>query len=137
MYSTDMFCFGWMDRRDVRILSTLSSPTFEDNGKPAAINLYNHVMPGVDAADQMRHGRQVARARCRRWDKKVFYHLIDIALVNSFIISKHLRQYGAVTYKHAQFRLDVVAMILAKYKTDIDKSKDLTVLMPADRRAFH
>jgi hypothetical protein len=69
-----------MDRRDVRILSSFSSPEKDiDNVKPMAVDEYNAVMPGVDSADQMRHGRQIARLRLKRWYRKLFFNNVDVA----------------------------------------------------------
>jgi hypothetical protein len=62
MYRDNMFCFAWMDKKDVRILSTVSTSAMSTENKPLAIHLYNAVIPGVDMADQMRHGRQVSNA---------------------------------------------------------------------------
>ena len=49
------FFMNWMDKKPVRILSTVSSGLLNDdvNGKPAVIHVYNRVMPGIDANDQV------------------------------------------------------------------------------------
>jgi hypothetical protein len=77
-----MFLFVWNDRKAVRILSTMSSPNIEqfmhrsvpnlEMNKPKAIRLYNKLMPGVDGADQMRHGKTVAISRTKNPYKKVY-----------------------------------------------------------------
>jgi hypothetical protein len=80
-YTKDMFIFVWMDRKPVRILSTFSSPEIETfphisvpnlmMKKPKAIREYNHVMPGVDGADQMRHIKTITRQQQKNPYKKV------------------------------------------------------------------
>ena len=54
-------------------------------------------MPGVDLADQKRHGRIITRKRLERWYKKIFYHLQDVALVNAHIITTTLPDYVGMT----------------------------------------
>jgi hypothetical protein len=82
-YTKDMFIFVWMDIKPVRILSTFSSPEIEVfphisvpnlmMKKPKAIREYNHVMPGVDGADQMRHIKTITRQQQKNPYKKVIY----------------------------------------------------------------
>jgi hypothetical protein len=73
-------------------------------------------MPGVDLADQKRHGRIVARPRMKRWDQKFFLHMIDISLVNSFIIAKHIPSLNRL--KHAEFRVQIVDQLANEYAID-------------------
>jgi hypothetical protein len=80
-YTKEMYIFVWMDRKPVRILSTFSSPEIETfphrcvsnliMRKPKAIREYNHVMPGVDGADQKRHVKTVTRSQQKNPYKKV------------------------------------------------------------------
>ncbi|XP_048587509.1 piggyBac transposable element-derived protein 4 [Nematostella vectensis] len=48
-----------------------------------AINNYNSYMNGVDRSDQLMNN---ALSKCRRWWKVLFFHMIDIAVVNSHIL---------------------------------------------------
>ena len=111
-YSTRLYTFCWMDNREVRILSSVGSPEKDSNGKPAVIRAYNAGMPGVDLADQKRHGRITGRKRLKRWYKRVFYHLLDISLVNACIVANCI---PGVVIEQREFRLDLVRQILRKY----------------------
>ena len=57
--------------------------------KPACVISYNQGMGGVDCSDQL-------SATCRsvikrtKWHKKLFFYMVDISLVNSFLIFKKL-----------------------------------------------
>ena len=52
---------------------------------PGAIGKYNKYMNGVDRSDQLIGTNNVMR-KCLRWWKTSFFHLIDIAIVNGFIL---------------------------------------------------
>ena len=55
-------------------------------------------MNGVDKSDQILSSNNLPR-KCLRWWKTLFFHLIDIAIVNSFILFQELRK---------QYKLDKV-----------------------------
>ena len=112
LYREDMLLFSWIDKRAVRILSTIGSAELIEQ-KPQAIHVYNEAMPGVDLGDQKRHGRQVARKRLSKWYTKFFFHIIDIALVNTYCISKHVPELKDM--KHSEFRLCLVDMIFRRF----------------------
>lgn len=53
--------------------------------QPKAIDEYNKYMNGVDRSDQI-IGKSTALRKCMRWWKTLFFHMIDIAVVDSFIL---------------------------------------------------
>jgi hypothetical protein len=55
--------------------------------KPNTIEFYNKNKCGVDNADQMLR-LYTTRRGCRRWPVCVFYNILDMALLNSWIIYK-------------------------------------------------
>jgi len=57
--------------------------------KPDTILFYNKNKVAVDVIDQMSR-MYSTKARSRRWPMHVFYNVIDMALVNSHIIYKHV-----------------------------------------------
>ena len=59
--------------------------------QPLAIHEYNQFMNGVDRSDQMLACHNVSR-KCYRWWKTLFFHVIDIAVVNSFLLFQHYRK---------------------------------------------
>jgi hypothetical protein len=96
----------WIDSKPVSLLTTLYSAneqvSCQRNTKkrgvfteltlpqPFAIHEYNQYMNGVDRSDQMLACHNVSK-KCRRWWKTLFFHLIDIAVVNSFILFQRYR----------------------------------------------
>jgi hypothetical protein len=113
-YTDKFFCFCWMDKREVRILSSFGQVGMNTvTNKPFIIHNYNLGMPGVDLADQKRHGRIVAKRRLKRWYKKIFFHMIDISLVNAHIICKNIPSF--VDIPAEEFRHSVVRQIVEIY----------------------
>ena len=55
--------------------------------QPQAVSNYNKFMNAVDRSDQILASNNVLR-KCMRWWKTLFFHLIDIAVVNSFLLFK-------------------------------------------------
>ena len=55
--------------------------------QPNTICHYNQYMNAVDRSDQILATNNVLR-KCMWWWKTLFFHLIDIAVVNSFILFK-------------------------------------------------
>jgi len=59
----------------------------QDKPKPIEIAKYNEFMSGVDRADQMISYYSCPR-KSTKWYKKVIFHLLDIAVWNSFFLYK-------------------------------------------------
>ena len=105
---------AWMDKRIVFMLSTKYSNnmvdiqtrlvvllmfvyvviTFYSRGKsrvvkkPEVVAEYNQFMLGVDKIDQMMSYYSFVRKSIKWW-RKVFFWLLDLSVVNSFIIYHH------------------------------------------------
>ena len=82
--------------KNVAVLSSLhpdiSVPTNENpKKKPDSVLYYNKTKVGVDVYDQMTRLYSV-KAASRRWPVHVFYNVIDMALINSWIIYKQVSQ---------------------------------------------
>ena len=76
--------------RCVNLLSTMHYDKSIDEGeqrKPLIILDYNHTKGSVDVIDQCVHNYTCSR-QTRRWPNKIFFNIIDIAALNSFLIWK-------------------------------------------------
>ena len=65
--------------------------TKTDVPQPGVIANYNKYMNAVDRSDQIL-GTNTVHRKCVRWWKTLFFHLIDIAVVNSFILFQEHRR---------------------------------------------
>ncbi|PNF35737.1 hypothetical protein B7P43_G16133 [Cryptotermes secundus] len=105
----------WKDKRDVYMLTNMHCPPaegnfFDEHGnamKPAIVVDYNTHMGYVDKADRMANSYSISR-RTWKWTNKLFFHLLNLTIVNSFIL---LSSCG-VKLSHREFRLALVRNIL-------------------------
>ena len=67
---------------------------------PVGINAYNHHMGGVDIGNQYRAGFTTLQHQNQRYWKPLFYWLLDIALVNSYLLYKAYRKLVIEDSKH-------------------------------------
>ena len=72
--------------------------------KPALVADYNHHMGHVDSADRMANSYTASR-RTWKWTKKLFFHLLDLAIVNSYIL---LSSCGGKKISHRDFHLTLI-----------------------------
>jgi hypothetical protein len=125
-YNEEFRVMNWLDSKEVRILSSVgtakdidirrSRPNPNPNAakqKPEMIVIYNQTMPGVDKNDQMKSGRKVARLRIKRYQQKIFYHLLDVILINSYIYLKNVTN-GPMKLSHQEFRTMLIDSIFKK-----------------------
>ena len=92
-------CLKWKDKRDVTMLSTVPDAGLlevtrrtrtEESGtelikKANMVNDYNTHMGGVDVSDQLVRYYGFPH-RSVKWWKRVFYHLLDLSIVNANIL---------------------------------------------------
>jgi hypothetical protein len=96
---------AWMDKKPVHILSTfaVSAEEVKRNGKskrgqyeelalhrPGIVGIYNYGMGGTDRFDQKLSYYRI-KLRTRKWKRKIYSHMMNIAIVNSHILYKESR----------------------------------------------
>ena len=83
--------------------------------RPIPIEQYNRFMGGVDKSDQYLAYHNVLRKTVRYW-KTLFYHMIDIAIVNAFVLYNHLALLsGCRPISENDFRDELVLQIIEEY----------------------
>jgi len=114
----------WKDTKCISVLSTrypgYSENTVKRNSKdsegrhekrdvpiPSPVYHYNKYMGGVDKSDQLIHYYNVLRSSKKYW-KTLFFHFIDIAVVNSYIIHQHK---VSNPVSHYEFRENLVRLM--------------------------
>lgn len=124
----------WFDNKVVSMLSTIETANDSVQVKrkkktggvwsttivqqPKAIATYNKYMNAVDRSDQILVTNNVLR-KCMRWWKTLFFHLIDIAVVNSYILFREHQAkfpdnedlHRTADYSLAHFREEIVRNI--------------------------
>ena len=79
--------------------------------KPAAINHYNNSMNGVVCADQNSVYYSFIR-KSRKWWRKLFFWLIEVTVVNSFIL---FQLHTCTNTSHLQYRRRVIEALATTY----------------------
>lgn len=94
-------------KKVVLLLSTMHhtdeiDPDSEESRKPYMLTFYNSTKGGVDMVDEYKARYSVARTS-NRWPLTLFFTLLNIAGINSFIILKHnIRQFDMFRRKFLQ-----------------------------------
>lgn len=87
----------WKDKRDVLCITTRFQPRMVEvrnsygkvQMKPLEVSKYNENMSGVDRSDQLTSYYSCPR-KSIRWYKKVIFHLLDVTVINSFLIHQEI-----------------------------------------------
>lgn len=82
---------------------------------PHVITEYNRHMGGVDLLDSFM-GRYKIQLKSRKWYMRIFYHLLDLVLVNSWLLYKRAlskKQPGCKLKNQAEFRAEVANYLCA------------------------
>ena len=125
-YDDSILCLKWRDKREVALLSTFHDDSFVEKRrrtrlapdgtevvkKPIAIEDYNQSMGGVDKADQLVLYYGYAH-RAMKWWKRVFFHMLDLALVNAHILFNATNE---AKKTQLEFRIAVAEGLLRDYE---------------------
>jgi hypothetical protein len=107
----DLTAVVWKDKRNVNLLTNMHPGPADGNFcdehgntvKPKIAQDYSKHMAYVDKRDRMTNSYAISR-RTWKWTKKLFFHLLDLTILNNFIL---LASCGAkVTHSH--FRLTLI-----------------------------
>ncbi len=116
----NLLVLKYHDKRDVHMISTFHKATLAPTGKrnldgtpiikPVCITEYCQYMGGVDLSDQIVQYYDVLRKTVKWW-KKLFFHLFNLLLVNSFIL---YRKWNGEDDKrlHIKFRMSLIRQLL-------------------------
>ena len=115
-----LLALAWCDKRSVYMISTIHAANMVSTGavdhkerlieKPEPIYYYVKLMGGVDLGDQLMSYYSFLR-RSVKWWRKLFVHLLNMILLNSFILQK---KYASEPLSHEDFRECIVNMLLTE-----------------------
>ena len=91
-------CVKYKDAKDVYLISTTETSenvatgrrdfhTNEEKMRPSVVKVYDEKMGAVDRNNQMIENYKLC-LKTMKWWKKLFFHMINIAIVNSYILYK-------------------------------------------------
>ena len=82
---------------------------------PEIVKIYQILMKGVDISNQLISYYEID-VRMKKWWKRLFNHLIDIAVVNSFILYNKSGRNEILSQK--KYRESIVMTVIAKYRVE-------------------
>lgn len=125
--SRDVDVMVWRDRNRVSIISTYhgdGAQLIRGSTKPILILDYNIMMGGVDKKDQMLAMYPIERKRTRIWYKKFFRRLLNVSVLNSYIIHKHN---SSSSLSHRNFRISLIKSLLSKHSTAAPQNQHINI----------
>jgi hypothetical protein len=130
--------YKWMDNKPVHMISSLHSPNeiFQVKRKlkdgnttmvpcPTVLISYNNNMNNVDVFDQLKAAYGINR-KARKWWHRLFFHFLDMAIVNAFILFKELAK-EKISMK--DFRRRIVDGLLAPNQLQPPKKNSSSCLI--------
>ena len=121
-------CLAWKDKKVVSMLNTDCNPNNPNNmtnvkrkGRdgqstlvscPESVKMYNKFMGGVDLADARRKTYSCSR-RSKKWWHRLFYYLVDVSVVNSYILLSESPHCASRTQK--EFILELSQELMGKF----------------------
>lgn len=81
--------------------------------RPNIVGEYNRHMGGVDLIDSIM-GRYKIQLRSKRWQVRMFYHLLDLSMANAWLLYKRIHKAKGLqdkTLNSADFRLEVATTL--------------------------
>ena len=118
-------CQIWKDKKAVAFINTVCSSTAQtqvlrrnkDGSRvsvpwPESVKLYNSYMGGVDLFDARRKNYSSSR-KSKKWWLRIFYFLLDTAVVNNYILYKE--KGGTKSLALKEFILDVAEHLMSMF----------------------
>ena len=110
--------FSYYDKSPVHMMTTYRA-SFEPSiaprtqrERPQALTDYNNFMNGVDRNDQYRW-QHPCYIKSMKWWKAVFFFLVDLSLINSFLLYKNRPTVDPnARYTLADYRVDLIAQLV-------------------------
>ena len=90
--------------------------------KPQVCKDYKRIMPGVDKMDQMMSAYDPTRKRLKRYYRRIYLTLLEMAFYNSFVVYNQLvGEDDKVTY--LKYKMMVIKKMVAKYGKSINRPR--------------
>ncbi|XP_022097496.1 piggyBac transposable element-derived protein 4-like [Acanthaster planci] len=129
----------WKDKKEVKMLSTIHSAAMQETGKsdrhgkqilkPSCILDHSRCRGAVELSDQLASSHH-SMWRSVKWYRKLFFYMVDLCLVNSFLVSRLLGR--ETTY--LDFRMALVKEILHTVTLPVYNKRGRPHALPAPNR---
>ena len=118
MKNENLIISKYHDRKIVYLMSTVEESKLVQTGKinprngqtvlrPSLVVSYDKYMGGVDRSDQM-VSYATFNSRTLKWWKRVFFHVLSLSVLNSYLLYKFVTSGESTTMLHRNFRKKLV-----------------------------
>ncbi|XP_028418086.1 piggyBac transposable element-derived protein 4-like [Dendronephthya gigantea] len=152
---SNVLTLQWVDNKTVSLVTSIDSANEKvvatrrtkkkgvfseiSVNKPYAFHRYNQYMNGVDRSDQMLAYNNVSR-KCYKWWKTLFFHLIDMAVVNGYLLFQEHRKSNpgkkaldrSSGYSVVDFREELIRQICGLAEYDVPPVNEKVRPVPPD-----
>nr|CAH7735314.1 unnamed protein product [Callosobruchus chinensis] len=126
MFTKKQMIMKWKDKKDVIMISSIHDNKIveiEKRGKiikkPEVVLSYNKDMGGVDLSDNFLHFYSLDRTHLKKYYKKIFFHLLNITILNTYILYK---QSGGKKTR-LNFTIELAEELIKKYAQPLDQQR--------------
>lgn len=133
--SGDVDLLVWKDKKRVGLISTYHGIDVTQAGetqKPTLIHDYNFWIRGLDKKDQKLAMFPIERKKFKIWYKKFFRRLLNVSVMNAFIMFKH----HSVNAQHHEFRLELIRHMLELHHKQPGPSHGLKLFKLKDTKKY-
>lgn len=124
-FSAPLTALKWKDKKEIHMLTSIHSDDMgpsmtEDRAtglpvmKPSCVLDYSKNMGSVDTSDMLLSSVQCIR-KSVKWYKKLFFHIIDLHMLNAFFCFKQIKNTPSLHF--AKFQLELIRQIIQNYKS--------------------
>ena len=143
--NSNIECLVWKDNKAVAFINTVTPPdsftTINRKNKdgtrsqvpcPESVKSYNKFMGGVNLADARRKTCTCSR-RSKKWWHRIFYYLLDTAVVNSFILLNESSHCAKRTQK--EFIIELAEQLMSQHNSQKRPAKPSGSILPSAKCA--
>lgn len=124
MFRKKQMIMKWLDKKYITMISTIHDNTMieiekrdKTIQKPAVVLSYNKDMGGVDLSDNFLHFYSLDRTHLKKYYKKIFFHLLNITILNAYILYKQ----SGEKKTRLNFFIELAENLIAKYAQPLEQ----------------
>lgn len=108
---------SFCDNKTEEVKRTVKAGVEEIISTPPVICRYNESMGGVDVSDHYIATYPFAR-RTVKWWRKIFFWLLEVVVMNSFILSNNYRDPGMPPIRQEEYRKKLLRQLVSDFRND-------------------
>ena len=112
--AVSMLSTNWDPQEVVKVSRKKKDGTIIDIDCPKVVQMYNQKMGGVDRGDRYRKYYEL-RMKSRKVYKYIFWFLVEISMLNAYILTKYITSVGKPLLHFKDFRVKLAKLLMGNY----------------------